>query len=855
MKKMLVSIVFIMLLCSTILLPASLSSHKEQNSLSFQSENINKETLMDIPDLIIPQKEPTSVEVPWSSEHMSLLEWWIRITYNGETFEQQVPINLSDFRDRFLKHPEYGEILRFNVDADPEDDVEVIAGIYWSIITDADGKEIASLETRCRSRLLEGGSYLSDADGDFQLWSELHVNYGLIKTQKSNLALSKFSVLYPRLPEKIKTILNSFERVLNALQTTFPEFPWMNPEPIPNDTDSISIGVGYRSKDGEEIPRYIEKRFAFARDQIFSPTLFQHIVDPGSSKGKGSVELLYGFQAFQAGASTPNYDIVFSVDFTPAVYLKTKFRPLQGYVYYYFNQDSQRFDTTTITFSSTILKGSGENVNLSLEFEEIDESLGYSGRWMMFDVDVLGDHNLFGGKFRYEASHAFDVGITLNSDQFEERMKISAFPREVDVSWDLNVQLTLPPNLFAHANGFVDISMSENIGGLTLFYPTIPDLLSESVFVELPDGLPRSTRFEAEASLSLNVNDLQDLGNSMFGRLAHECSENIQRIQVYLPDMSLPVQELDSPILQISEIPSFAEARGRLYWNRLEGNAYIYRSTEGPPDPVEIQLAYGNYTLHDVLEIREGYIDTDFKISEAGYLGIDSSDQIVGNTLTVMNQESKSGLTVAFSEVSADDFRADWDFDTSGERLKINDFSLSGLIDTIQGLQVSLNYQGKQTAVSLDWVLGQTGNFAIVVDQEDDFTLSFDDFGLDSSSMFLGGSVTLAEQISFDMEWKWKQGADDGSGSVDPGSFSINKYSQTPYIKHFDLCFTYQNRYGVNLSFDNLWFYLDFQWWKGDRLLPYVWLDYEVSAQDFDLALLWTNAEGETQWYDHVEDW
>ena len=85
--------------------------------------------------------------------------------------------------------------------------------------------------------------------------------------------------------------------------------------------------------------------------------------------------------------------------------------------------------------------------------------------------------------------------------------------------------------------------------------------------------------------------------------------------------------------------------------------------------------------------------------------------------------------------------------------------------------------------------------------------------------------------------------------------FTINENNDQSIIKDFDLYFTYQDKYGVDITFDNLEFYLDFEWWKGDRLLPYLWLDYEISADDFDIDLLWTDRNGDTEWYENVEDW
>ena len=86
------------------------------------------------------QKSNSNITLPWIEYSSDLLEWKIRIIYNGEIFEQKVPIDITDFKDKFLKHPDYGEILYFNVDEDSKNDIEIIVGFYWSIIKYPDGK-------------------------------------------------------------------------------------------------------------------------------------------------------------------------------------------------------------------------------------------------------------------------------------------------------------------------------------------------------------------------------------------------------------------------------------------------------------------------------------------------------------------------------------------------------------------------------------------------------------------------------------------------------------------------------------------------------------------------------------------
>jgi hypothetical protein len=789
-----------------------------------------------------------SVDVPWMNTFSDLLEWWIRVEYNGVTFDEQVPIDITDFQDRFLKHPEYGVILTFDVDDDAMDDIEVIVGFYWSVINDENGNSIKSLEKRVCIRLLETGDYLTDDDAEVQVWSELHVNYGLIKKSIKNSFVG--NVLFNDKPDH--PVLNLFKKILLNMFNGFYE---VEPFPLQDDSDYFSIGAGLKSKSGEVVPRYIEKRFAFARESMFSPTIFQHIMDPGPSKGTTSIELLYGFQAFSAGSLNPSYDIGFSVEHDPAVYIKTKFIPLSGYVYYYFNDASSRYTTTNVTFSSDISTGSGESTSITLSFDSIDDSLARDGRWMSFDINLFGDNDPLGGQFNYRASNEFDVGLFVNSVLFDEKVKVKGLPTLIDVSWDIDFLFSLTPVFYAKTSGFFDVYMNDDIESIRLFYPVTEQFEAGNIFLEIDEGLPSSTRVEAEAEALIDFSNLLSSQNFIYGKVSHECSSPINSVKAYLPDVDLPIDDNGLPLVIISDIPALAVAEAKLWWNRLQGFAYVSRESSDIPDPVEINIGFAGYRLNDVLEIRQGYVDTRFKLDNQGYFYFDTSPGIIGNTLTVSNSDTGDQLILSVGEVSADELQADWWLDTSGDNLRVRDLSFSGMIDSLKDLELQLFYQGKNTMLNLNWILGQTGNFDIQVDQDDDLTIDFGEFAQGSPTIDMGGSITISQHLAFDMNWKLKQGTGDGSGSVDPGFFVINENVADPNIKHFDFYVTYQDKYGVAVTFDNLAFYLNLKWWKGERLLPYIWLDYEVSANDFDVDLLWTNSEGVTQWYYNVEDW
>jgi len=860
MKKLLSILLIIFTLCTPV---STISVSNEGGENIIQSSSIStthQNKFTHLPELFSRYSTPdqtkvvTSVQLPWITQQSNLLEWYIQLRYNDQIFQKKVPVSVADFDEKFLKHPEYGEKMVFDVDADPEDDIEVIASFYWSIITDQNGKDVKSLEKRIRVRQLASGDYIAEQNAELQVWSELHVNYGLIK--KATSVYSIMDIFKQKL-DLFPTIFNILDKFINItnLHDRFKSIFSIKENNLfsqQNDADHIAVGTGYLSPAGEDIPRYAEKRFAIARDNLFSPTLFQHQMDPGSAKGKGPFDLLYGFKAFKEGSSNPSYDINFLIEFNPAVSLKTKFVPVNGLIYYYFDDSSQQDSSTNITFVSNALAGKAEDVELTLTFNEIDETLGRIGRWMKFDVDLLGDNNVLGGKFQYEASHVFDVGILVSSPLFEEKIELFQIPKTIDVSWDLDFLVKPTPLFFAHAEGFINLSMSSSIGEIKVYYPKTNPEDHDQIFLNVPKGLPENIRIDAATTLNIDLTNLQNSQNYIYGNIKHTCNANIDCVRAFLPED--PISE-QSPVVNITQIPALSEAKGKLYWNTLQGNAYIFRGSHGDPDPVEINLGYKDYSLHNILTIRDGYIDTKFKLADQGNFYFDTTKSIFGNELSVSNAESGDSLELSVNEVSADKLHAEWNLDTTGDSLKIQHIDFSGMIDVMDALQLNLNYQGKATSASLNWNIGQSGNFEIHMEQEEDVTLDFSDFAINSTDFDLDGEITLSDTIIFDMCWDLKQGTGSSNESVEPGFFAINKNNVEGVIKNFHFFISYQDQYGINISFCNLQFYLNFEWWKGDRLLPYIWLDYEVSSDEFDVDLLWTNGNGETLWYNNMEEW
>lgn len=891
--------------------------------------------------------EYDKVQLPWIGRQSTgdLLEWYIRIRYKGQDFLREVPITVKDFTEKFLKHPEYGKILKFNIDDDPADDVQVIIGFYWSVIRYPDGQDQTSLETRLR--VVQINDEIADQNAEFEVWSEIHLNYGLVKNPKTRFAHKNTYVIGEKLKDFINKILSKLEgkegknlkflnfikEFLNKILRKENKFP-VSDEALLGTTDAdddyISLGAGYRSPEGEQIPLFTEKRFSFAKGvdwtdsyaTIFKPTIFQQQMSPGNNVvGEDKMDMLFGFRAHEAASDSDKYDIAFCVEFEPSVNLKTKFIPRSAYVYYYWNIPKQdnfggwtpRSKPTRVSFTADLkiadYASDHESLpKLTLELDKIDSNLAStSGKWFSFDLNING--------FEYKASNKFDVGIIVDvPSMFSEKIEVKGVPTSIKCTWGISkLDLVIKPGkrFEAELGVFADLIMSSSIERVTVFYPkTDPDapeapflevydipssqhvsaggfisivngsflnvdvsanagLQSSSsiskivvyypkadpydpdmVFISIPSGVPGKASVDAHGKLKVDLDGVKtNPDNYIYGRVSHTCNANIREINVFLPD------EQGSPFVHFTDIPARVDTCGELYWNKRQGYGYSNRESAEGYDPVTIQLEYGDYKIYDHLEIRNGFIYTRFKFAENGYFELDTTKKMISNDFRFYDNTpgDEKILLLSIEEFSADDLHVDWSVTQTSDGLKFNDLDFSGIVDTLKNLNLELSMKTKHVNLVLDWEIADKGNFFIQVNQDSDLPLHMD---LSKEGLYdCLIDITLSSIIQFDTDWDWTQGYIE-NGQVYPGHITINRYTDTPNIKHFDFYFVYKDTYGVDIQFSNAEVYLDFEWAKSNtRIRPYVWLEYYVNVEDLDVDLLWPDATGAVKWYRNVEDW
>lgn len=863
------------------------------------------------------QKEPeiNPINAPWIFPSSDIFQWWIRLNYSGITFEKQLDISIKDFQEKFLKHPYYSEDVFFDVDDDPEDDLKVSFGFYWeSILNTKTHVEHKSLEDMIKVRQLNGGP--SDLYAGLEVWSEIHINWGLVDEVSSKnyfiyqnnpltnsaLKIHNFLTSYSlfsqftkqnenrlifRVFEVLKKILGNLEQ--SSDEATLP-VQKLNPEPMPADNDYFAVGVGFRTAVGERIPQYVEKRFAFAKEDLFSPVIFQQVMKTEPS-GAGPLELLYGFRSWAGSTNTLKYDIAFSVEFNPFVSIMTQFIPLGGYIYYHFDTDSYYGSEIKTTYSSDIHIGTGEGVSLALVFNKIDNTMAQTGRWMSFSLRK----NPHG--FDYEASNIFDVAVVVDSPWFSQKVKINNLPKTLSYEWKifddfdvifvqgkvfyvnvrgyadltmssqiseiivyypklrdqnasdvpflkvnnipssrkLEAQATLNIQngsmLRVEANGYIDLTKSGSLGDITVYYPKANPTDPSLTLMKVPSGSINSQRVSAEATLYIDVDDFSNPQNYVYGKIQRQADSDFNEMNFYLPNVT-------TPIVQITDIPANAYATGTFWWNQLKGFGRVERSSAGQnTDPVHFNLVFDTLTLSDVLSIGEGHIQTDFKIAQDGYFKFDTAHDVLGNSFSVGNSATGNTFSIGASTVSAQNFEAAWGLDDTGEQIQIEDLALSGTLNAIRDFEVGIKLDGDNVDFTGDWSLGETGGFSIDLDQDEDIRIDLIHLDNYSGRLDLDGYMILSNNLHFDMSWKWKQ----GESLQDPGYFKINEGTNQPNLKEIGFDFIYkdesdQDQWGADVTLTNFAIYVCVEWYwqNGFQIWPVI----EVSGQlYFDVLL------------------
>lgn len=859
----------------------------------------------------IQTKEIRDIEYPWQKPGPlplgDFVDWIIYVNYKeigGEEkhFQQEININPANLKDRFLDHPWHYEMLSFDTNEDGTDDLEVYYSIFNSqLFNGEEGIDAKSIRTCLKVRAED----MLVRDAKLEVWSEIKLNYGLIKEfgrgyDRPVSLEGRFGELFDKFFENIRSRVENikstlFRDILNKfIGRVLPQPSKDIQDPgyqvTAEDSDWLALGIGIVSPEGEFIPNYYEKYLNVAKENIFSPIVFeQELRSISSSEELG---LLFGFQAGHENQQ-PTLDVAFEIDFDPAFHVRTQFVPRDAYVYYFYDTGSGCNQKPSITFTTN---GFGiDDVELSLVFDSTTP-LATSKNWMSFEIDI------FGGKpgFKYKANTKHSVAFIATSPIFSGKIKVNEIPSRVTLSFDVDLSfvyqqgqlldaegtgsLTLDMNdklgsvimyypelsseeplielvkvsgvpatqtlsvnahilvdndtyTTIHGDGYVDLTMSSSLSRIQVFYrkadPNDPDKL----LIDVPSGVPASNRVGAEATLYMNLNDFSAINNYVYGRAYRSSSGNIQRIDGYLPGAS-------DPIVSITQIPAQSEGKAKLIWNKLEGYAYANRQTAGGDDPIDINVDIGTIHVHNYLEILNGFIDCKFHLAQDGYFYFDTSDEILGDTLDVTDASTGNQICIDAYKISADQLDASWDLDLSADPIEVNELAFSGKLKFLQDLTLSATYSGKNLDFDTSWTVGQSGEFSVDFYQDDPVEIYIEDLFEDDPTWDVGGGITISDNFHFDVKWEWG----------DYGEFKINEDTNDPNFDWVGFRITYDPSgsnnptYGIDVSGTNIGLLVYMEWAPGGWL-PQVWWYVYVSGT-FDIDLLWQG-----DWYYNVEEW
>ena len=478
MKKALIVCIIASMLCFSMpgIVSEGVRNNFEQNIIvpepSSDSINVLKETAIKYLNMDEDMYEPTLQSKPYCEPQPLLggndiFGLWINIVYNGQSFQKQVPINPQTIKGK-LTDPKYRTPISFDVDGDSEDDIETGFGFYRYGIDEimADGSTRNHPAWATAFDFMQIGDGLDDQLGDLVVWQEFHVNLDILVSRSSERSsstvfskiLERFkpgfylNKILERLEERglhFKVLQNILDRLEGRFTDQVPEEKneEYNVRPLAAERDYLVTRVGWRSPAGEKIPIRYEKKLAIGKDNIFRPLIFQKEMNPYDVISIAPNDVMFGFQVFRQGMSSPTYDVNFTINFNPAVYTVAQFIPREGKVTYYYH-DVGPGNPLDITFSSNILKGGDQDeekegsLSLTIHIDNPKKVAG-EGKWMSFEPEILLDGSPLGGKLIYAASHKFEVGIIANSPRFEEKVELLGIPKSVVFKWGVDVEITV----------------------------------------------------------------------------------------------------------------------------------------------------------------------------------------------------------------------------------------------------------------------------------------------------------------------------------------------------------------------------------------------------------------------------
>jgi hypothetical protein len=927
MRKALVLVIVICMICTSIS-GAAVSLYKNTNfkdndmakNLATESPEVNTELLSNINQNVekylnfdaynkieSDSKTVKEVEFPWSNRPIpagagDFVDWVINVNYNGECFQKKLDISPRDLRTKFLNDPTYVEKIYFDVDGDEEDDIGVSYSVCWSrVINHVEGIDGRSIRTKIKV----DSTGLMNRTALLEVTSELCFNIGLIPVGKtvdvSETPINKINGPLLRILQLLKSRFQNFNfplinKIITFIMSKLHDFKNQETNeppvfPAASSDDKILIGMGVSSAAGENIPANFEKIFNIGRKRIIlGPTIFEHEINQYYSEEP--LGFVFGLKTLAGGSNQPIIDIAFNIEFDPCIYISLQFIPTYGYVYFYFDTKSETIKETRVSFSSRIIKGVGEDIELTLIF---DDTLGVSspGNWISFDIDLLDL------KLIYKAKKSYNIGLLVSSPVFSAKAKLVGLPDYIEYYVDADLEITYQQGQYfdASAEASLNLKMSDDLDDIIFYYPklgseepnieffkisgvpktqklwatthlnivnnsNILDFLAEAsagltmssdlesikmfyrkadpeaedrLFIDIPYGIPQSQEIGAELKLRLDFNNFYNKKNYVFGNIYRDSTGDINEISMYLQGETNP-----EPTFSVYNIPSRANLEGKLEWNKLKGYGEINRNNVNTVDPVNFNIDIGTFNVNNTFSVGTGRSRLEGHLADPGYIYFHNENEMIGNDFILTDTSTGNQFQISAGKVVANELNVAWDVDFNQTPIPIEELRASGDLELFQNFFVSATFQGKNLDFEGNWEIGESGEFSLDFNQDEPIEINVSDLLPNNEKFDLRGGVRISEDFHFDIKWNFIKGT-----PSDPGYFKINEDTNDPNFDLIFINFTYKPegeqkpQYGIEVGATDILLIVWVEWWyNGNPIFPTIQWWIEITG-DLYLDLLW----------------
>jgi hypothetical protein len=418
MKKIVVSLVIISLLCLGISTPA----------FSMTLTNKNNEAPKEF-DEIKPiskhQNYYTTKTIDTTlNDNFGI---WIHTKYNGLDDSKNLGISLQEFKLMLD-----GAGWRY-YDLEMNNNGITTVGLQFSrtkIYVDEEQEYVNVFQTKFNFETT------GDTTEDYEASIEVRFPFQVFESSRQKTILfSKFLDLFSKF-KLIKPFIEEFSNKWSLDES---------PDLFTADKEEyFCVRLGFASPQGEEGPKRVETRFFSGRNSIWEPKVYRMQITPYDLGREYSLSYFNSYQTVTESGSEATYRL-FSIDFEPASELQITSIPGKAKIAYNFGSSSGAATKISLIAEGGSLSG----ITQSFLIDPLPSN-------MAFDLTILGERS-----FKYESPSTYSVTYSVDSEQDGNYVKLELedIPKTITAEWGLSIGL-----LAKSVSGLIDLDMSSDLG-------------------------------------------------------------------------------------------------------------------------------------------------------------------------------------------------------------------------------------------------------------------------------------------------------------------------------------------------------------------------------------------------------